>query len=44
MYRLREHSLAIEIGLHRQTWLPKEERLCSQCQQREVETEKKKKN
>ena len=39
MYRLSEHSLSIETGRHRQTWLPKEERLCSQCQQREEETE-----
>src|SRR4029434_3993609 len=26
-YRLSEHSLAIEVGKHRQTWLPKENRL-----------------
>lgn len=38
-YRLSEHSLAIETGRHRQTWLPREERLCSVCSQGEVETE-----
>ena len=38
-YRLSEHSLAIEKGRHRQTWLPREERLCPHCTQNEVETE-----
>ena len=33
MYRLSEHSLAVEKGHHRQTWL------CAHCQQNEVETE-----
>ena len=31
MYRLSEHNLAIERGRHRQTWLPREDRLCSHC-------------
>src|SRR4029434_442695 len=31
-YRLSEHSLAIEVGRHRQTWLPKENRLCPHCE------------
>ena len=39
MYRLSEHHLAIERGRHRQTWLPREERLCSQCSLGAVETE-----
>ena len=38
-YRLSEHSLAIEKGRHRQTCLPREERLCTHCTQKEVETE-----
>src|SRR4029434_666424 len=38
-YRLSEHSLAIEVGRHRQTWLPKENRLCPHCEQGPVETE-----
>ncbi len=38
-YRLSEHSLAIEKGRHRQSWLPQEERLCSQCDRGQVETE-----
>ena len=32
-YRLRAHSLAIETGRHRKTWLPKEERLSQQCEE-----------
>ena len=28
-YRPSEHNLAVEVGRHRQTWLPREERLCS---------------
>ena len=39
MYRLSDHSLAVETGRHRQTWLPREERLCQLCPQRQVETE-----
>ena len=39
MYRLSEHSLAIEEGLHRQTWLSREDRLRAHCTQNEVETE-----
>ena len=39
MYRLRDHNLTIETGRHRQTWLPKEDRLCPHCTQHEVETE-----
>ena len=38
-YRLSTHSLAIETGRHRKTWLPKEERLCQQCEEAAVETE-----
>ena len=39
MYRLSDHSLAIETGEHRQTWLPREDRLCQLCPQRQVETQ-----
>ena len=39
MYRLSDHSLAIETGQHRQTWLPREDRLCQLCPHRHVETE-----
>lgn len=39
MYRLSGHSLAIETGRHRQNWLPEEDRLCSQCDRGQVETE-----
>ncbi|KAL6471861.1 hypothetical protein MHYP_G00205110, partial [Metynnis hypsauchen] len=39
MYRLSEHSLAIETGRRRQTWLPREARLCSHCELSVVETE-----
>ena len=39
MYRLSEHSLAIEKGCRRQTWLSREDRLCAHCPQNEVETE-----
>ena len=28
MYRLSDHSLAIETGRHKKTWLPKEEAVC----------------
>ena len=38
-YRLSEHNLAEEVGRHRETWLPREERLCSYCDQGAVETE-----
>ena len=38
-YRLSEHSLAIEKGRHRQTCIPREDRLCTHCTQNEVETE-----
>ena len=38
-YRLSEHSLVIEVGRHRQTWLPKEKRLCPHCEQGIIETE-----
>jgi hypothetical protein len=37
-YRLK-HSLAIEKGRHRKTWLPVEERLCNHCTTAEPETE-----
>ena len=39
MYRLSEHSLAIEKGRRRQTWLSREDRLSAHCPQNEVETE-----
>ncbi len=39
MYRLSQHNLSIEIGRHRQTWLPREDRLCPHCTGNEVETE-----
>ena len=38
-YRLSEHSLAIEKGRHRKTWLPVEERLCNHCTTAEHEME-----
>jgi hypothetical protein len=39
-YRLSKHSLAIEEGRHRKTWLPLEERLCNHCTPAELETER----
>ena len=39
MYRLSDHSLAIEKGRHRHSWLPREERFCQQCSKNEIETE-----
>ena len=39
MYRLSEHSLAIEKGRRRQNWLSREDRLCAHCPQNEVVTE-----
>ncbi len=39
MYRLSEHSLAVETGRRRQTWLSREDRLCSHCMLGEIETE-----
>ena len=39
MFRLSEHSLAIEKGRRKQTWLSREDRLCAHCPQNEVETE-----
>ncbi len=38
-YRLSDHCLAIERGRHRQRWQPREQRLCSLCSQKELETE-----
>ncbi len=38
-YSLSEHSLAVETGRHRQSWKPREDRLCPLCSQAEVETE-----
>ena len=38
-YRLSEHSLAIEKGRYRKTWLPVEERLCNHITTAEPETE-----
>src|SRR4029434_11359492 len=34
-----EHNLAGKVGRHRQTWLPREERMCSFCNQGTIETE-----
>ncbi len=39
MYRLSEHSLAVETGRRRQTWLSREDRLCSHCMLGLTETE-----
>lgn len=39
VYRLSEYSLVIETGRHRQSWLPEKDRLCSQCDRGQVETE-----
>ena len=39
MYKLSEHSLAIEKGRRMQIWLSTEDRLCAHCPQHEVETE-----
>ncbi len=39
MYRLSEHSLAVETGRCRQTWLSREDRLCSHCMLGVTETE-----
>ena len=38
-YRLSEHSLAIETGRYKKSWLPKEERSCQLCKENKVETE-----
>ena len=38
-YRLSEHSLAIETGRHRKSWLPREQRVCVHCRTGEIETE-----
>ena len=38
-YRLCEHSLAIETGRYKKSWLPKEERFCQLCKEDKVETE-----
>ena len=38
-YRLSEHTLSIEKGRHRKTWLPPEQRLCCHCTSGETETE-----
>ncbi len=38
-YRLSDHSLAIENGPHKKSWLPPEERVCGHCMIGEVETE-----
>ena len=39
IYGLSEHSLNIEKGRRRQTWLSRENRLCAHCPQNEVESE-----
>ena len=38
-YRLSDHSLAIEKGRHKKSWLPTEQRVCGHCTTGEVETE-----
>ena len=38
IHRLK-HSLAVEKGRQRQTWLSREDRLCAHCPHNEVETE-----
>ena len=38
-YRLSDHSLALETGRLRQSWLPREDRVCGHCRTGEVETE-----
>ena len=38
-YRLSDHSLAIETGRHKKSYLPPEQRLCGHCSTAEVETE-----
>ena len=38
-YRLSGHKLMIEMGRHRKTWLPPEQRLCSHCDLNQMETE-----
>ena len=38
-YRLSDHNLALEIGRRRQSWLPREQRICGHCTAGEVETE-----
>ena len=39
MYRLSDHSLAMETDQHWQTWLLREDRLCQLCPHRQVGTE-----
>ena len=39
MYRISDHSRALETGRHRQTWLPREDRLCRLCPHRQVKCE-----
>jgi hypothetical protein len=36
MYRFSEHSLAIERGRRRKTWLSREDRLCAHCHIRDT--------
>ena len=38
-YKLSDHTLAIERGRYKKSWLPKEERICGHCKTGEVETE-----
>ena len=38
-YRLSDHSLAIERGRFKKSWLAREERVCGHCRTGEVETE-----
>ncbi|CAJ0922587.1 unnamed protein product [Ranitomeya imitator] len=38
-YKLSAHSLAIECGRHRQSYKPREERLCQHCDQEAIEDE-----
>ena len=38
-YRLSGHSLAVEKGRYKKTWLPRDQRICGHCTTDEVETE-----
>ena len=38
-YRLSDHSLAIETGRHKKSYLPPDQRVCDHCSTAEVETE-----
>ncbi|XP_037402655.1 T-lymphocyte activation antigen CD80-like [Pygocentrus nattereri] len=38
-YRLSDHSLAVERGRFKHSWIPREDRVCGHCKTGEVETE-----